>query len=53
MVKDPKEETEILAKSLKNVCGEIHCSKLAVLDPTSLLKDKLRKWYISNILPRL
>ena len=38
---------KILEKSLKNVCRGIHFSKAAALDPTNLLKDELRKWYIS------
>ena len=53
MVKDLKEETEYFSKILKNVCGGVHFSEVAALDPTNILKDELRKWYISKILLRL
>ena len=43
----------MLAKSLENVCGGVYFSEVAALDPTNLVKDKLRKWYIPKILPRL
>ena len=39
--------------SLRNVNGGVHFSEVAALDPTHLLKDELRKWYIPKILPRL
>ena len=47
------EQLKILAKLLKNVCGRFHFSKVAALGRTNLLKDELRKLYISKILLRL
>ena len=53
MVKGLKGETKNFSKIFKNTYEGNHISKVAALDPTNLLKDELRKWYISRILSRL